>query len=114
MPYLNITEVESALSVASSPPYNGFTQLITLPNASWEGRMAHAVRIGNRAAGRPSLCFLGGVHAREWGSPDILISSLNSFSSRNYSLTVDGMWRKNRRPAPPGSPARTGETKKRG
>ena len=30
MPYLNTTEVESALAVATSPPYSAFSQLITL------------------------------------------------------------------------------------
>jgi hypothetical protein len=31
MPYLNVTEVESVLTVATSGPFTGFTQLITLP-----------------------------------------------------------------------------------
>ena len=141
MPYLNVTEVESALGVAASPPYNGFTQLITLPQASWEGRTSHALKIASSSMpGRPGILFLGGVHAREWGSPDILIFFIEqleqaydngigitlggkSFSAsqiqsivdtldvyffpqvnpdgRNYSLTVDGMWRKNRRPGTP-------------
>ena len=30
MPYLNVTEVESALSVAANPPNAAFSQLITL------------------------------------------------------------------------------------
>jgi len=38
LPYLNITEVESALGVATSAPYTAFTQLIPLPNLTWEGR----------------------------------------------------------------------------
>ena len=75
MPYLNVDEVESALAVASSAPYAGFTQLIALPNLTWEGRQCHAIKIGNGSgAGRPGIYFLGGVHAREWGSPDILIN----------------------------------------
>src|SRR5207249_6289352 len=97
----------------------------------------HAVKLGSGGAGRPGLLLLGGVHAREWGSPDILVFFVQqlqqsfaggtgitlggkSFSAaqiqsiirgldlyvfpqvnpdgRNYSLTTDGLWRKNRRP----------------
>src|SRR5579859_645078 len=75
MTYLNVTEVESALSVATAAPYSAFTQLITLPNPTWEGRQCHAIKIANGNGGnRPGIYFLGGVHAREWGSPDILIN----------------------------------------
>jgi murein tripeptide amidase MpaA len=145
VPYLNVTEVESALSVASSPPYAAFTQLITLPNLTWEGRQCHAIKIANGSgADRPAVYFLGGVHAREWGSPDILINFVEqleqayqsgagltfgtkTFSAadiqtivdtldiivfpqanpdgRNYSMTVDALWRKNRRTAAPNSNA---------
>jgi carboxypeptidase T len=74
MSYLNIDEVESALIVATSAPYTAFTQLITLPNLTWEGRQCHAIKIANGSnIGRPGVYFLGGVHAREWGSSDILI-----------------------------------------
>src|ERR1700683_4552018 len=73
--YLNIDEVESALVVATSAPYDGFTQLITLPNKTWEGRTCHAIKIANgNNPNRPGVFFLGGLHAREWGSPDILIN----------------------------------------
>jgi murein tripeptide amidase MpaA len=75
MPYLNVVEVESALSVAASAPYTAFTQLITLPNNSWEGRQCHAIKIASGSGAiRPGVYFLGGVHAREWGSADILIN----------------------------------------
>jgi murein tripeptide amidase MpaA len=75
MPYLNVAEVESALSVASGPPNDGITQLITLPNPTWENRTCHAIKIANGSGPtRPGILFIGGVHAREWGSPDILIS----------------------------------------
>jgi carboxypeptidase T len=75
MPYLNINEVESALTVAAAAPYDSFTQLFTLPNLTWEGRKCHGVKIANGSGGaRPGVYFLGGVHAREWGSPDILIN----------------------------------------
>lgn len=75
MPYLNVVEVESALSVAASAPYTAFTQRIALPNLTWEGRECHAIKIGNGGgSSRPGVYFLGGVHAREWGSADILIN----------------------------------------
>jgi murein tripeptide amidase MpaA len=141
--YLNVEEVESALSVATSDPYTAFTQLITLPNLTWEGRQCHAIKIakGNNP-GRPGVYFIGGVHAREWGSADILINFVeqlekaymgktgltfgtrkfsadeiqtivNTFDiiifpqvnpdGRNYSMTKDAMWRKNRRTQAPNS-----------
>ncbi|HEX8069456.1 MAG TPA: M14 family zinc carboxypeptidase [Pyrinomonadaceae bacterium] len=75
MPYLNVTEVESALAVAAAAPFDGFTQLITLPELTWEGRQCHAIKLANGSApGRPGVYFLGGIHAREWGSCDILIN----------------------------------------
>src|SRR5579864_5046699 len=91
MPYLNVTEVESALSVATSAPFTAFTQLITLPNLTWEGRQCHAIKIANGSgAGRPGVYFLGGVHAREWGSCDILINfveQLEQAYQNNSGLT---------------------------
>lgn len=74
MPYLNVAQVEAALSAAAAPPHSGFTQLITLPHTSWGGRVIHAVRLGSGAPGRPAIFLLGGVHAREWGSADVLIN----------------------------------------
>ena len=74
MPYLNVTEVETALAVANGQPNATITQLINLPNQTWEGRACHALKIANGSgAGRPGIYFIGGVHAREWGSADILI-----------------------------------------
>ena len=144
MPYLNITEVESALAIATSAPFTSFTELITLPNPTWEGRVCHAIKIANGRATRPGVYFLGGVHAREWGSSDILINFVEqleqayhggtaltfgtrTFSAaeiqsivetldiivfpqanpdgRNFSMTTDAMWRKNRRTVAPNSTA---------
>lgn len=142
MPYLNVDEVESALVVASSPPNDSFIQLLPLPHKTWEGRSVNAIKIGTGTdAGRIGVYFLGGVHSREWGSPDILIFFIeqlaqayrtksgltlggNTFTAaqiqnivntldifilpqanpdgRHFSMTVDTMWRKNRRPAPSG------------
>ena len=73
--YLNIDEVESALAIAAAAPYGNIATLITLPNPTHEGRTCHALKIaGQGGANRVGVYFLGGVHAREWGSPDILIN----------------------------------------
>lgn len=140
--YLNVVEVEQALAAVAAPPNDSFTKLIPLPNKTWEKRMCNALKIGKGSgANRRGIYFLGGVHAREWGSPDILInfaqqltqayrsntgitlgsrnftaSQINSVvndkdvyvlpqvnpDGRNYSMTKESMWRKNRRPAPAG------------
>jgi murein tripeptide amidase MpaA len=72
--YLDVSEVEAALATLAAPPYDGFTRLIELPHRTWEGRTCHALRIGHGdEPGRVGIYFLGGIHAREWGSPDILI-----------------------------------------
>jgi carboxypeptidase T len=144
MPYLNVRQVESALFVASRPPNQQFTELITLPNVTWEGRTCRALKIANGDdSERVGVYFIGGVHAREWGSPDILVyfiqrltrayrtnsdlslgnknypaaqiqsivDNLDLFifpqvnpDGRNYSMTVEPDWRKNRRPAPSSNP----------
>ncbi|MGN6823030.1 MAG: M14 family zinc carboxypeptidase, partial [Candidatus Nitrosocosmicus sp.] len=96
--YLNTDEVESALKQATSSPTNAFTELITLPHRTWEGRQTHAIRIGKRSEpNRIGVYFIGGVHAREWGSSDILINFVEkvsqayqtnsglSFGEKNYS-----------------------------
>lgn len=73
--YLNVEEVEAAVLKAAAAPYSGFTELIVLPEKTCEGRQCHALKIGNGSgANRPGVYFLGGVHAREWGSCDILIN----------------------------------------
>src|SRR5664280_2570300 len=73
MPYLNVDEVESAIElVADSNP--GLTELIELPRSTWEGRTSRAIRVHKGGAIAEGIYLLGGVHAREWGSSDILIS----------------------------------------
>ncbi|MEU9047111.1 MULTISPECIES: M14 family metallopeptidase [unclassified Kitasatospora] len=73
MPYLNVTEVESAVTSLATA-YPGLTQLITLPDQTYENRTAHALKIGGPAPfPKPCLMMIGGVHAREWGSCEILI-----------------------------------------
>jgi murein tripeptide amidase MpaA len=73
--YLTVDDIESSLAAAASGANAAFTQLIKLPNKSWEGRECHAIKIAHgNLPGRKGVYFLGGVHAREWGSPDILIN----------------------------------------
>ncbi|PMS23557.1 M14 family metallopeptidase [Paraburkholderia rhynchosiae] len=140
--YLDVEQVEAALAAESAAPNDSFTQLIKLPHPTWEKRTCHALKIAKGSGEkRPGIYFLGGVHAREWGSPDILIHFVQLLSNayrtntpitigtrtfdamdirnvietkdvfvfpqanpdgRNYSMTAESMWRKNRRPAPAG------------
>jgi murein tripeptide amidase MpaA len=74
MPYMNVTEVESALSaIATAHPT--ICELITLPHTTVEGRTTHAVRLGSQSASTVDTYYLtGGVHAREWGSCEILVN----------------------------------------
>src|SRR5712692_5525095 len=73
--YLNVVEVETALAAVAAAPNDSFTKLIKLPNKTWEKRICNALKIGKGSGrGRPAIYFLGGVHAREWGSPDMLIN----------------------------------------
>jgi Zinc carboxypeptidase len=74
MPYMNVTEVESAL-IALAAAHPTICELITLPNLTVEGRTTHAVRLGTQAANTVDAYYLtGGVHAREWGSCEILVN----------------------------------------
>ena len=143
MPYLNVDEVESAIArAAANNP--GFTELIDLPRPTWEGRASRAIRVHQGTTATEGVYLLGGVHAREWGSSDILVSFVQRVTDayrsgtgitlggtaftasdiqgivrtleivvfpqanpdgRHYSMTVDPMWRKNRRSAESSSPA---------
>jgi len=73
VPYLNVDEVESAIEqVAERNP--GWTELIDLPQPTWEGRTTRAIRVHQGTAAVEGVYLLGGVHAREWGSSDILVN----------------------------------------
>lgn len=74
MAYLNVDEVESAL-IALVTTYPEICELITLPNTTVEGRICHALRIGQGAATDcDGVLLTGCVHAREWGGADICIN----------------------------------------
>jgi carboxypeptidase T len=92
--YLNVVEVETALAAACAAPNDSFTELIKLPNKTWEKRICNALKIGKGSGrGRPAIYFLGGVHAREWGSPDILINfaqQLTQAYQNNSGVSIGG------------------------
>src|SRR5215831_17833574 len=93
--YLNVADIESSLAAAAGGANAGFTQLIQLPNKTWEGRQCQAIKIANGSqADRPGVYFLGGIHAREWGSPDILVNFVEQLCDafRTQSgITLGGM-----------------------
>ncbi len=93
MPYLNITEVESAIA-ALSAAYPGTCELIALPNASHEGRNSNLIRIATGPLdNRPGILFAGGQHSREWGTCEICVEFatdlLEAYDS-NSGLTYGG------------------------
>jgi carboxypeptidase T len=71
--YLTVDEVERAL-VLGEKNHGPYFERIPLPHLTWEKRRVHACRIAKgNGRGRPAVCFIGGVHGREWGGPDILV-----------------------------------------
>ncbi|MFF5447682.1 M14 family metallopeptidase [Streptomyces sp. NPDC012888] len=73
MPYMNIVEVESGLSSLGTA-FPATSDLVELPEPSVEGRTCHALRIGtHRREPKNAVVLTGGVHAREWGSCEILL-----------------------------------------
>jgi carboxypeptidase T len=85
--YLDVDEVEARLaSCAAAHP--AVTELLKLPHKTWEGRRCRALRIGGGAEGtRIATYFLGGIHAREWGSPDILIAFAERLTAAYHGKT---------------------------
>jgi carboxypeptidase T len=69
--YMNVDEIETELKVHNKV-YPDLVELIELPNKTWEGKTSTAIRIhvGTRT-NKPAVMFIGGVHAREWGTSDI-------------------------------------------
>lgn len=93
--YLNVDDVESSLASVAGGQNAAFTELVSLPNPTWEGRACSALRIGKgNQAGRSGIFLLGGIHAREWGSPDILINFVQQLCDAfrtNTGITLGGM-----------------------
>jgi carboxypeptidase T len=70
--YLTTDEIEQAM-VLGERNHGGYLERIALPHLTWEKRRCHAVRIGKgRDRKRTTICFISGIHGREWGGPDIL------------------------------------------
>ena len=55
MTFLNVVEIESALSGLAAA-YPNTSRLITLPNATAEGRTSHALMIGTAGGARGRAC----------------------------------------------------------
>src|SRR5882672_2167423 len=71
--YLSADEIERAIAIGAER-HSGYVERVALPHLTWEKRRVHALRIGKGSGSRrPGICFIGGVHAREWGSADILV-----------------------------------------
>jgi murein tripeptide amidase MpaA len=71
--YLTVDEVEAAIELGEKN-HPEILERIPLPFLTWEKRRCHAFSIGKRGGKkRTAICFLAGVHGREWGGPDILI-----------------------------------------
>lgn len=74
MTFLNVVEIESALSGLAST-YSSASQLITLPFLTVEGRQSHALLIGTgKGCPQTGVLIISGAHAREWGGPDICVN----------------------------------------
>jgi murein tripeptide amidase MpaA len=94
MTFLNVNEIESAL-VGLHDFYPFYTQLIPLPNPTYGGFHSNAllIRANPDFTCRPALIFISGVHAREWGGPDILVNlaaDLLEAYSTNAGLAYGG------------------------
>jgi hypothetical protein len=89
--YLNVVEVESALAALASA-YPSLTELIMLPEPSYEGRTTHAFRIGTDPTA-DAVIFTACQHAREWGGAEICVyfaADLLEAYSTGTGLTYGG------------------------
>jgi len=71
--YLSVDEVDGRIDELAAE-YPRAVSVIDLPHQTWEDRVCRAMRIGCGDVHVPGVLLLGGVHAREWGSPDILVA----------------------------------------
>jgi murein tripeptide amidase MpaA len=71
--YLTVDEIERSIELGAQR-HAGYFERFALPHRTWEKRRCHAARIGKgRGGNRTAICLIGGIHGREWGSPDILV-----------------------------------------
>ncbi len=91
--YLTVDQVEQALTdiVANNA---GITEIVGVPYPTYEGRTPRALHIRSAGENKPTVLFIGGVHAREWGSPDILINFVRQLTDayRNGTGITDGAY----------------------
>ncbi|HEX6159521.1 MAG TPA: M14 family zinc carboxypeptidase [Thermoanaerobaculia bacterium] len=91
--YHNVPEIETAIAnLAAAHPT--ITELIALPETSFDGKTIHCLRIGSNAAdAADGALFLFGQHAREWVPPEIalaLVADLLDAYAGNHDLTYGG------------------------
>ena len=88
MPYLNVAEAETKMEILSLT-YPALCTRQSVPHTTYEGRSTHVLRIraGTRS-NRPAIMLIGGVHAREWGSTDILLFLAEALLS-SYTNNTD-------------------------
>ena len=84
--YFTVDEVESAIIAAAAAPYLGITELIALPHPTWESTVS-PLKIAGQTGAIVPVCILGGVHAREWGSCDILINFIQQIEKAYVDKT---------------------------
>jgi len=93
MTYMNVNEVESAIANLAGA-YPSLCSLVALPNPTVNGFASHALRISSGGFGtRDAVMMIGGVHAREWGSCEILVNfatDLLSAFTNNVGLQYGG------------------------
>jgi murein tripeptide amidase MpaA len=78
---MSTAEIESAL-VFFETTYPALCHRVELPNKTIEQRTCHALHMGlPNAPGHPAGLVIGGVHAREWAGPDIVVSFANDILS---------------------------------
>jgi hypothetical protein len=71
---MNTAEIESALAYFELT-HPALCQRIKLPEQTCDGRICHALRIAkDHSINMPAVLIIGGVHAREWGGPDIVVN----------------------------------------
>lgn len=78
MPYRSVTLVEDSVKAVAGGGNASFTTLLPLPEKTWEGRSTHAVRVGAGTGRKVGVYLTGCLHAREWGSAEILLHLLET------------------------------------
>jgi carboxypeptidase T len=91
--YYNVVEVETALEVFAQEHPSIITRF-ALPELTWEGRQCHAVKIASGTGpGRVGVYVMGGIHAREWATPDALVDFIEIMANAydgNKGVSVGG------------------------